>query len=77
MDKEKAIDVLSQASLGILTLNDDFKEACRMGMRALASSETGQTAYEHRGEYNCPGDSQYCAACSVFGTPDCVLYEPY
>ena len=36
MNTERAIEILSQASQGILTLNDDFKEACGVAARVLS-----------------------------------------
>ena len=37
MAVERAIEILGEAAIGVLTLDDNFKEAVRMGQQALIS----------------------------------------
>ena len=37
MAVERAIEILGEAATGVLTLNDNFKEAMKMGQQALIS----------------------------------------
>lgn len=49
MDTYEAIKLLSGASRGYLTINDEFKDACKMGIQALlqtAPREEVQSMFE-------------------------------
>lgn len=39
MKTDKAIEILGDVERGLLTFNDDFKQACKMGKLALISIE--------------------------------------
>ena len=42
MTKQEAIEILGEAESGVVTLDDRFKEACKLGKQALIKEEANE-----------------------------------
>jgi len=52
VDKNKAAEILIEASRGVITHNDSFHEACRMGAEALSREQMSSLCKENEAKHS-------------------------